>query len=344
MSTRSLYYFLLLFISISLPLSAQQSDADDSFDDGPYVFIRNDSLIEQRVMEGELVTTLLEAESLETHFPPAPAVYTGVERIAALSDIHGQYDLAVELLTANGIIDKDQNWKFGKGHLVVVGDVFDRGPQVTETLWLLYRLEQQAASKGGRVQLLLGNHEYMVLYNDLRYLHPKYTSVSELFGRGYDQLYGEDTVLGRWLRAKPTMIKINDILFVHGGISAAFLEAVEFDIEAINDKMLESIGRTKAEMKPTDYYQTYFGIDGPVWYRGYFEDNLPESHITELLRAVSASHFVVGHCTERQVVSMYNNKVLGVDSGIKRGSYGELLLILKGRFYRGMLDGERVEF
>ena len=36
-----------------------------------------------------------------------------------------------------GIIDKNLNWKFGKGHLVVLGDIFDRGSMVTEVLWHL---------------------------------------------------------------------------------------------------------------------------------------------------------------------------------------------------------------
>ena len=43
--------------------------------------------------------------------------------------------------------------------------------KVNEILWFVYDLEGQAKEKGGRVHYLLGNHEYMVLYNDLRYIH-----------------------------------------------------------------------------------------------------------------------------------------------------------------------------
>ncbi|MGO4780068.1 metallophosphoesterase, partial [Lysobacter sp. 2RAB21] len=86
---------------------------------------------------------------------PEPDIALGqVERIAALSDVHGQYDLMVRLLRSNSIVDRKLNWRYGRGHLVVVGDVFDRGPKVNQVLWLLYALEQQARAAGGGVHLL----------------------------------------------------------------------------------------------------------------------------------------------------------------------------------------------
>ncbi|KAG1488187.1 hypothetical protein G6F52_014005 [Rhizopus delemar] len=51
----------------------------------------------------------------------------------------------------------------GKDTLVIAGDVFDRGPQVTEAFWLLYGLQQQAAAARGAVHFVLGNHETKVL-------------------------------------------------------------------------------------------------------------------------------------------------------------------------------------
>ena len=107
--------------------------------------------------------------------------------------------------------------------MVIVGDIFDRGPLVNETLWLLYKLEQQAEAAGGKVHVLLGNHEYLVFQNDLRYINRKYRIVSALFKTSYTDLYGPNTVMGRWLRSKNTVIKINNNTFVHGGISKEFL-------------------------------------------------------------------------------------------------------------------------
>ena len=60
--------------------------------------------------------------------------FENVDKVAALSDIHGQYGTARRLLEINGVIDEEQHWTYGDGHLVVVGDIFDRGDEVTEPL------------------------------------------------------------------------------------------------------------------------------------------------------------------------------------------------------------------
>ena len=154
-----------------------------------------------------------------------------MKKIAALSDIHGQYDLVIKLFKNNKIIDDNLNWSFGEGHLVITGDIFDRGDKVNEVLWLIYKLEAQAKNVGGRVHYLLGNHEYMILYNDLRYLHEKYKVTPLLLNLEYNELYSEKTIIGRWLRSKSTIIKINNILFTHGGISEDFISYRDFNIE-----------------------------------------------------------------------------------------------------------------
>ncbi|MCK7530014.1 MAG: hypothetical protein MZV63_02625 [Marinilabiliales bacterium] len=81
---------------------------------------------------------------------------------------------------ANGIIDRNLNWKFGRGHLVYLGDAHDRGDMVTEILWHLFSLERQAAKAGGMVHFVLGNHELMVLDGDLRFINPKYRKVEAI--------------------------------------------------------------------------------------------------------------------------------------------------------------------
>ena len=101
-------------------------------------------------------------------------------------------------------IDKNLDWAFGKGHLVILGDVFDRGAEVTELLWLIRKLEQQALEAGGMVHFVLGNHEFMTMQNDLRYINKKYRRTEQLLNTSYPDLYGINTVMGRWLRSKPT--------------------------------------------------------------------------------------------------------------------------------------------
>ena len=344
------YLCLIIFvISISNVFSQEIINFNDSnkfngLNDGPYIFIERNNLVEKEIINGKISTKELDIKAYDTLFSQDKVVYKKIKYIAALSDIHGEYDLAIELLKNNKIIDENLNWNFDQGHLVIVGDIFDRGDKVNELLFLVFKLEQQAKNKGGRVHFLLGNHEYMVLKNDLRYINYKYKLTSELMELNYDELYSNKTVIGRWLRSKPTIIKINNNIFVHGGISKDFLSHQDFDIERINQLMRNSIDTSKTELKSSDFYNIYYGSNSLIWYRGYFYDNLKDSDISEILNHVNSRHLVVGHCMNKEVVSLFNNKIFGVDSGIQKGEYGELLFINKRKYYRGTLEGKKIKF
>ena len=138
--------------------------------------------------------------------PETRFAFRGVDSICAISDIHGEYEKYLALLSSQGIIDENLRWSFGKGHLVVLGDCFDRGDRVTELLWHIFSLEKQAEKAGGRVHLLLGNHEVMILGEDFRYMNDKYRKVENILGVKYQDLYSTQSLLGRWLRQKPIII------------------------------------------------------------------------------------------------------------------------------------------
>ena len=251
--------------------------------------------------------------------------------------------MLIELLKNNKIIDEDLKWTFGDGHFVIVGDVFDRGDKVNEVLWFLYDLEIQAKKKGGYVHFLLGNHEYMILQNDLRYIHTKYHKTPFLLGIEYKELYGKNTVIGRWLRSKSTIIKINDIIFTHGGISKEFFSSVDFDLEKINRDMRESIDLSIDEMVSNNFYNIYFGEKSLTWYRGYYYHDITDKQLNKLLDKIEAKRIVVGHSSNDNILEFYDNIIYCVDSSMKLGKYGEVLLIKNNVFYRGTLDGEQIE-
>src|SRR5262245_10688082 len=98
----------------------------------------------------------------------AQSEFSGVERVVAVGDVHGDYAGFVWVLRAAGIIDAKERWIGGKAHLVQTGDVVDRGGDSRKAMDLLMSLEKQAAKAGGRVHALIGNHEAMNLYGDLR--------------------------------------------------------------------------------------------------------------------------------------------------------------------------------
>ena len=249
-----------------------------------------------------------------------------IENIVALSDIHGRFDVLITLLRNHQIIDEDNDWLFGKGHMVITGDVFDRGRQVNEVLWLLYKLEKQALSAGGRLHLLMGNHEQMVLRGDLRYVDDKYNLAETLLNRSYDQLYNQKTHIGQWLRSKNTIVKLNNTLFLHGGISTGWLQH-KLNITEANQLLRAHIDDNGDDIKSNDVLEFLFRSNGPTWYRGFFDDEYSENSLNQLLKYFGVNRFVVGHTTQTQVLGLFDNKVIAVDSGIKNGESGELLFV-----------------
>ena len=351
LSVLVLFVLGLVFVSYTtedakhdLNRSSSKSDRLDSLllNDGPYIFIAKDSLIAKSIKNGVLDSISLAINIMPSQFNDESSTFKNVSKIAALSDIHGQYDVATTLLKNNKIIDDSENWCYGDGHFVIVGDIFDRGPHVTELLWLIFKLEKQAEQAGGKVHYLLGNHEYMVMLNDLRYINKKYRQTEQILRTPYNELYGKETVLGRWLRSKATIIKINDNLFVHGGISLEFIKP-GFNLEATNQKLRQSIADTERDKKWDSIYGDYYYSSSPIWYRGYFSKDFKKDQIKKLLRALKVKHIVVGHTSQTQVESLFNNRVFAVDTSIKNGVSGELLFIENDAFYRGTMDGQKIE-
>ena len=94
------------------------------------------------------------------------------QKIIAIGDVHGDFDQLVKLMRSLELIDKRNRWIGGQTHLVQMGDIPDRAPDSRKAMDLLMKLEKAAAKKGGAVTVLIGNHEAMMMTNDLRDVHP----------------------------------------------------------------------------------------------------------------------------------------------------------------------------
>ena len=94
------------------------------------------------------------------------------DRVVAIGDIHGAIGQFRTLLETVGLTDASQHWIGGRTTLVQTGDFTDRGVGVRAVLDLLMRLETEAPAAGGRVIVLLGNHETMNLLANLRDVSP----------------------------------------------------------------------------------------------------------------------------------------------------------------------------
>ena len=162
-------------------------------------------------------------------------MFTNIDSIYVLGDIHGRFDILSKLLQNARVIDSNLNWIANQKHLVALGDIFDRGQDVTRTVWFLYKLERQAKEQGGRVHVVLGNHEIMTFGNDLRYLSGKEKLIANMYNISYSEMYSpRHSILGKWLAQKPGILKINKALFAHGGITPDYNV---ISIQAFNDSL-----------------------------------------------------------------------------------------------------------
>ncbi len=324
-------------------------------DDGPYVFERDDSRLAIWVCKGQIKQSefvyrpeqviencgksniIGRKQPLEIN----QLVYQGDFNVAAVSDIHGQFKLFYKLLQNNKIIDLDGNWNFSTGHLIVTGDVFDRGVEVTEALWFLYNLENQAAKAGGKLHYLLGNHEVMVLNDDLRYVNDKYFEAAQILEIPYAELFARGSVLGDWLRSRSVLIKVNGMLFAHGGFHP-YLVDQKMSLNTINDIFKQNLIKNELNSSRKEWGDYLHSDDGPIWYRGYFKNQQASSaEIDNLLKHFEITHLVVGHTTQDQIETRYEGKVIAIDARMKAGKQGEILLWRNGEFSRGTLDGQQ---
>lgn len=240
------------------------------------------------------------------------------DKVFVMSDPHGKLEHVVSLLQGNRVIDEELRWCFGKNQLVVIGDVFDRGKDMVQICWLLYKLETEAAQAGGQVSFLLGNHETMVLAGDMRYAKDKYKALADTLGVAYSALLGRDTEMGRWLATRNTMQMIGRNLYVHAGLSKEFYE-LSPDIATVNETMSKALFMNKKErsaLSPlTDFL---YGSKGPIWYRGAVKSDpkyypLSQDTLQLIMKHYQAERIIVGHTIFEDISAFYKGKVIGVN-------------------------------
>ncbi|MEE9562880.1 MAG: metallophosphoesterase, partial [Thermoanaerobaculia bacterium] len=319
--------------------------------------------------------------------------WDGVSRVVALGDVHGSYDKMVTLLEGTGMVDDQLRWIGGEQHLVFCGDLTDRGSNDRSAMDLARRLQGEAEAAGGKVHVVLGNHEVMNLTRDRRYWNAdlldefakdetaaerkkalrKFRAVQstqvagaidafdEKFPPGYfarARAFDPDGEYGSWLLELPTVVKVNGVLFLHGGLTRrvaelgldeinaqvtanirAFLasademgDAVPFpaDMGAIMQtaNALKGRGGRNPQAKAAKallaaHEGLAFDAAGPVWYRGTSVENerLESDRVTAVLELLDARAEMMGHTVTRtgKISTRFNGTVYRADVGMGYG-------------------------
>ena len=340
--------------------------------DGPYIFRKRNKIREIRVVANESdyeikeltyppkeqPSFLCEVENedkdaftfqLRNKIKTPKTSYKQPDKVFAISDIEGNFNAFYSLLTSAGIMDTTYNWTYGNGHLVLVGDFVDRGTNVTQCLWLIYKLEQEAEKHGGMVHFILGNHEVLNLQGKANYVDDKYLALAQQLSgkieddKAYKYLMSNNRELVRWMRSKNVIERIGKTIFVHGGISPE-LSSANMSLKEINAFMRSHINTVgfmdENEKGLSDFL---FGAVGPLWYRGLlgrykklYKKASPEQ-VTASLKFFQADQVVIGHTVVKEVSSDYNGQVYRIDIGFSPFKFTgktEGLLIENNQFFR----------
>ena len=289
---------------------------------------------------------LIEPEDLDysADHGPKESSWSDIRKIFVVGDVHGEYDRVAGLLTNNRIIDKDGNWNWGKGHLVFMGDIFDRGSKVTETLWLIIKLQQQAEKAGGEVHMVLGNHEPMIFKGDLRYITDEYYSLCDNLGLDYSDLFSEKTLLGHWVRQNPVMIRINQFVFIHGGVSPELYNA-RLPADTLNSVVWQYFNNTEVE-RNAEARSLILGNEGVLWYRGLADDGsrsevIDDSTLNKALEFYGAEAFIIGHSEVDSIRTFLDKRVIDVNIPKADSTIREQGLLIKGRKIRVVYDDRK---
>ena len=278
--------------------------------------------------------------------------YNLPDKIIVISDIEGNFDAFSGFLLNNKVIDNNYNWIFGNGQLLLNGDFVDRGKNVTQVLWLIYKLENQADKQGGKVHYILGNHEIMNFQGNANYNKKKYKRVAQLISKNDSItvatkfMYSDKTELGKWLRSKNVIEKIGNYLFVHAGISPEILK-YSVSISDINRIARDNWDKNLYDEEENNKVENFItGKKGIYWYRGLAQDykyyeKIKEAELNKVLKYYKTDKIIFGHTVVEDITKEFKGKTINID--VKHGEEKNSektkgLLIEKGIEYK--IDGK----
>ena len=112
--------------------------------------------------------------------------------------------------------------------------------------------------------------------------------------------WSPDGYIGKWVLSHSAIIRIDDTLFLHGGIGPAF---ATYDYDLMNQAVIAALRHEPA--KPGDPPDILWNEQGPLWYRGLAQhDETAEApNVAALLARYHVSHIVIGHTKQYTMVN-----------------------------------------
>ncbi len=234
-------------------------------------------------------------------------------KLVAVGDVHGQFERFVKILRHAKLINAEHHWCGGHNRLVQIGDILDRGPFSLKVDALLERLQIEAASAGGEVVRLVGNHELELMMEN--YLITEFQREQAMQIR--ERMLGQ--VLAGDLKAA---YAYKGFLFTHAGVTHKLFRIFKLQLDdpsAANLAILMNL-IFKESIKHAFFKHPIFNISisrkGPDRFGGIFWEDL-EDLIASYPQG-SPVWQVFGHTPVETMVIDRMMSMIALDVGMQR--------------------------
>ena len=286
---------------------------------------------------------------------PAVVEIDSKHDVYALGDVHGDYERLVTLLRGAKLIAADPpapervRWSAGKAVLVCTGDLIDKWDQGLRVIALLRALQADGARHGGRVVVVMGNHEAEFLAS--KGSGKKFVEFArELKSRKLDPAVvaaGRDREgIGAWLRDLPFAARVNDWFFAHAGNSKGrSLAELNTDLR----KGVERDGYKARILSDADSLLEARLHPRPWWEKPGDTSSKARERLGKTVEALGVRHLVIGHQPGKvrfaggdtrkagTLTQHFEGLIFFIDVGMSRGigySTGAVLRIRAGKSLR----------
>ena len=129
--------------------------------------------------------------------------------------------------------------------------------------------------------------------------------------------WSADGVYGRWVLTHNAAIRIDDALYLHGGIGPEF---VGFDIDVLNKAVLAALRHQPGSAGGP--HDVLWNEQGPLWYRGMAQNDetAEAANVAAVLARQGVRHIVLGHTKRYSMVNpRFDGAVILTDIAVPGG-------------------------
>ncbi len=268
---------------------------------------------------------------------PAQQATDNAGRLVAIGDIHSDINAMRQVFQLAGAINANDEWIGGELTIVQLGDMIGRSDDERPVLDLLFDLQQQAEQHGGKIYALIGNHEIMGARVDNQAVGPNpfpaYEGMAglDLTDPRLENLLPNQRHRGAALMAGgpyarriadwPTVLKLGNTVYVHGGVVPRW---AEYGIDQINADISAWL-RGDEQFEPVSS-QRVDDSDRVMWARHFSSrvDSFDCQMLELSLELLGAERMIVAHTRHPQITAYCNRKVWVLDTGMSRAYGGQI--------------------